>query len=556
MTAAGSPPPRSSESVFDAAAKALQSEAVVRHPRLREAVALVEARRFGAATAILQDFRKAHPRSAEALHILAEIAEEEGRPGDALALFAECVALAPDFNLARHGYARALLDAKRPDAALTEARELLRRDPKQPLFLQLEAMALEYLQNHAASAEVWRRLIEAWPMQAELWTHYARVLRGMGERGDCIAAYRKAIACAPSYGLAWQGLADLKTFRFATTDVEQMERQLACADLPAPDRIALLFALGKAYADLQRYDKSFASFARGNALEHLGRVYDASALTGHVARCKHLFTAEFFDARAQFGCASTDPVFIVGMPRAGSTLVEQIIASHSQIEGTTELPIVSRMAHELAKQHGAAFYSDLLTMLDAAELKRSGEAYLEAVRSRRKHGKLFFTDKMGGNFFHIGLIHLMLPNARIVDVRRHPLACGVSNFIQMFADEMKNASRLSDIGQHYRDYVELMAHFERARPGKVLRVFYEELVSNPEAEIRRLLAFIGVPFEEACLAFHETRRVLTTASSEQVRQPLYRDALEYWRNYDPWLGPLKAALGPVLDAYPEVPAFD
>jgi tetratricopeptide (TPR) repeat protein len=546
----------SSKSVFDAAADALQSEVAVRHPRLREAVALVEARKFGAAAAILQEFRKAHARSAEALLMLAEIAEEEGRLGDAVALFAECVALAPDFNLARHGYARALLDAKRPDAALAEARELLRRNPEQPLFLQIEAMALEYLQNHAAAAEVWRRLIEAWPDQAELWTHYARVLRGMGAREDCIAAYRKALACTPSYGLAWQGLADLKTFRFTGADVEQMERQLARADLPAPDRIALLFALGKAYADIERYDKSFASYARGNALEHLGRAYDASALTAHVARCKRLFTAGFFDARAEFGCAVTDPVFIVGMPRAGSTLVEQIIASHSQIEGTTELPIVARMAHELAKQHGAQFYSDLLATLDGAAVKRAGEAYLEAARPHRRHGKAFFTDKMGGNFFHIGLIHLMLPNARIVDVRRHPLACGVSNFVQMFANEMKNASRLSDIGQHYRDYVELMAHFERARPGKVLRVFYEDLVLNPETEIRRLLAFLGVPFEAACLAFHETKRVLTTASSEQVRQPLHRDALEYWRNYEPWLGPLKVALGPVLDAWPAVPAFD
>jgi tetratricopeptide (TPR) repeat protein len=546
----------SSGSVFDAAAEALQSEVAVRHPRLREALALVEARKFGGATAVLQEFRKAHPRSAEALLILAEIAEEEGRLGDAMALFAECIALAPDFNLARHGYARALLDAKRPDAALAEARELLRRNPKQPLFLQIEAMALEYLHDHAAAAAVWRRLIEAWPDQAELWTHYARVLRGMGAREDCIAAYRKALACDPSYSLAWQGLADLKTFRFTAAEVEQMERQLARADLPAPDRIALLFALGKAYADIERYDKSFASYARGNALEHLGRAYDASLLTGHVARCKHLFTAGFFDARAGFGCQSADPVFIVGMPRAGSTLVEQILASHSQIEGTTELPIVSRMAHELAKQHGAAFYSDLLTTLDGPALKRAGETYLEAAGPHRKHGKPLFTDKMGGNFFHIGLIHLMLPNARIVDVRRHPLACGVSNFVQMFADEMKNASRLSDIGQHYRDYVELMAHFERARPGKLLRVFYEDLVLNPEAEIRRLLAFLGVPFEEACLAFHETKRVLTTASSEQVRQPLYRDALEYWRNYEPWLGPLKAALGPVLDAYPDVPAFD
>lgn len=545
-----------SEFDVDAAADALRSEAALRHPRLREALALVELRKFGPAVAVLQEFRKAHPRSAEALQLLAQIAEEEGRQGDAEALFAECVALAPDFKLARYGYACTLLDAKRPDAALAQARELVRRDPQQPLFLQLEARALENLENHAAAAEVWRHLVEAWPSSADFWTHYARVLRGMGAIEDCIAAYRKALACVPSFGLAWQGLADLKTFCFTETDVEQMERQLARTDLAAPDRIALLFALGKACADTRRYEKSFACYARANALEHLGRAYDAGVLTANVARFKRLFTADFFRARARFGCASTEPIFIVGMPRAGSTLIEQILASHSQIEGTAELPTVATIAGRLNKQHGAASYAELLATLDAAELKRSGEAYLEAVHPHRREGKAFFTDKMGGNFFHIGLIHLMLPEAKLVDVRRHPLACGVSNFFQMFHNEMKNASRLSDIGQHYRDYVELMAHFERARPGKVLRVFYEDLVLNPEAEIRRVLAFVGVPFEEACLAFHETRRVLTTASSEQVRQPLYRDALEYWRNFDPWLGPLKTALGPVLDAYPAVPAFD
>jgi predicted Zn-dependent protease len=554
MTSAASP--SSGKFDFDAAADALRSEATLRHPRLREAAALMSQEKFDPALAVLQKFRKAYPRNAEALQLLAEIADEQGRYGDAALLFAECVALTPDFNLARYGYACVLLDAKRPDAALIQARELVRRDPQHPLFLELEARALENLENHAAAAEIWCRLVEAWPSQADFWTHYARVLRGMGSREDCVAAYRKAIACDPSFGLAWQGLADLKTFCFAEADVEKMERQLRRADLPAPDRITLLFALGKAYAGMQRYEKSFASYARGNALEHMGRVYDASVLTDHVARCKHLFTAEFFHARAEFGCACAAPVFIVGMPRAGSTLVEQILASHSQIEGTAELPTVAAIARTLIKQHGGASYPELLETIDAAALQRSGEAYLDAARPHRMQGKPFFTDKMGGNFFHIGLIHLMLPEARLVDVRRHPLACGLSNFVQMFDSGINYASRLADIGKNYRDYVELMAHFERARPGKVLRVFYEDLVLNPEAEIRRVLAFLGVPFEEACLAFHQTKRVLTTASSEQVRQPLYRDALEYWRNYEPWLGPLKTALGPVLDAYPAVPAFD
>ena len=502
---------------------------------------------------MLQEFRKRNPRNADAPYLLAEIARRQGRRGDAETLLVECLALAPDFNLARYLYALTLIETHRPVAALAEAQELTKRSPRNPLFQRLKAKALEDLEDYEAAVEVWRDLVETDP-GVDSWTHYARVLQGMGAFDDCIAAYRRAIAILPSCGSAWWGLADLKTFHFDEADVVLMEQQLAPADL-AGERPYFHFALGKAYGDLCAYEKSFNHYARGNALHQLGRTYDPGALTAHVARCKNIFTEGFFRERVDTGCASNDPIFIVGMPRAGSTLVEQILASHSEIEGTTELPTVGAISATLKGGRNDDYLMHL-ARLDTSRLKSLGEQYLEATRPHRKLGKPRFTDKMGGNFFHIGFLRLVLPNARIVDVRRHPLACGLSNFVQMFTDEKKNASRLADIGRNYRDYVELMAHFDRVQPGKVLRVHYEDLILDPEKQIRRLLDHLGVRFEPSCLSFHETARVLTTASSAQVKEPLYRDALEHWRHYEPWLGPLKAALGPVLDAYPSVPVFD
>jgi hypothetical protein len=316
--------------------------------------------------------------------------------------------------------------------------------------------------------------------------------------------------------------------------------------------------LGKAFGDAKAFDKSFAQYARGNALHRLGLKHDPDVLTRYVARCKTLFTPEFFRARRGYGCPDNAPIFLVGMMRAGSTLVEQILASHSQVEGTRELfesvALVKRMEAEAAARDGPPL-PDLLKEVDAAACRILGNFYLESVRVHRKRGRLFFIDKMGANFARIALLHLVLPNARIVDVRRHPLACGLSIFTELFAAGQNFAYRLSDIGRMYRDYVELMAHFDRALPGKVHRVFYEDLVEHPEREIRRLLDYLELPFEAGCLEFYNTDRVLTTASSEQVRKPIYRDALEQWRAYEPWLGPLKSALGPVLDKYPAVPDF-
>lgn len=407
------------------------------------------------------------------------------------------------------------------------------------------AEALEAVEDYAAAAAQWRALLSDHPARPDLWIRLGHALRGMGAMDDCIAAYRRAIALDPASGGAYWSLADLKTFRFDAAEMEHMEAQLARTGLAAEERVRLHFALGKAYADRALHETSFAHYAKGNALHRVRLKHDPDILSAYVARCKRLFTAELFRGRG--GCDSAAPIFVVGMARSGSTLVEQILASHSQVEGTRELSDLAA----LARLPG---YPESLAGLDASALTEMGQRYLARTEPHRKLGRPRFVDKMGANFVHVGLIRLILPNAAIVDVRRHPLACGLSNFMQLFPSGQNDAYRLSDIGRLYRDYVELMAHFDRVLPGAVHRVFYETLVSEPEREIRRLLDRLDLPFEPACLDFHRNVRAVTTASAAQVRRPLYRDALEQWRPYEPWLGPLKTALGPVLDAYPQAPA--
>ncbi|MBS0381788.1 MAG: sulfotransferase, partial [Proteobacteria bacterium] len=310
---------------------------------------------------------------------------------------------------------------------------------------------------------------------------------------------------------------------------------------------------GKALEDSAEHAESFRHYAHGNAIRRGQVRYDANATTERVRYIRTHYTREFFATRKGFGCAAADPIFVVGMPRAGSTLVEQILASHSQVEGTMELPEIASLTADLRRQGGADDslpYHQALATLDADALRALGARYLEDTRIQRRTAAPFFIDKMPNNFMHVGLIHLMLPNAKIIDIRRHPLACGFSLFKQNFARGQGFSYDLGDIGHYYRDYVELMAHFDAVMPGRICRVFYERLVADTEAEVRRILDYCGLAFEPACLRFFDNQRPVRTASSEQVRQPIYRDAVDHWRRYSEWLRPLETALGPVLQEYP------
>ena len=336
-----------------------------------------------------------------------------------------------------------------------------------------------------------------------------------------------------------------------------MQAQLDRSDISEEDRFHLEFALGKALEDVASYADAFKHYASGNALRKMGMAYDAEETTRHLHRSRALFTPEFFATRKDYGAPATDPIFILGLPRSGSTLIEQILASHSAIEGTMELPDIPAIAKRLGarrRSDEASAYPEVLEDLSAGDCYALGEEFLERTRHQRKLGRPFFIDKMPNNFAHVGLIHLILPNARIIDARRHPLGCCFSGFKQHFARGQGFTYDLVDLGRYYSDYVALMAHFDAVLPGRIHRVIYERMVADPETEVRALLDYCGLPFEAACLKFHENERAVRTASSEQVRRPINTDGLDQWRNFEPWLDPLKAALGPVLAAYPDPPA--
>jgi tetratricopeptide (TPR) repeat protein len=385
---------------------------------------------------------------------------------------------------------------------------------------------------------------------------YGHSLKTAGRQSQSIAAYRKAIELSPQLGDAYWSLANLKTFRFTPAEIAAMRKQLARTDLAAEDRYHVHFALGKALEDAHEFAASFEHYAEGNRLRRAAIHYDPDRTTGSVDRSRQLFSTDFFAARAGAGAPEPDPIFIVGLPRAGSTLVEQILASHSLVEGTMELPDITAIVQSLTRPREggtSSRYPEIVASLGHAELRGLGERYLAQTRIQRKTGAPFFIDKMPNNWAYVGLIALILPNAKIIDARRHPLSCCFSGFKQHFARGQHFSYSLDDIGRYYRDYVALMAHFDAVLPGRVHRVIYERMVEETEDEVRRLLEYCGLPFEDACLRFYENARAVRTASSEQVRRPIFRDAVEHWRNYEPWLGPLKTALGPVLDAYPDTP---
>jgi tetratricopeptide (TPR) repeat protein len=528
-----------------------------RDPRLMEAAAHLCENRIAPAEALLRVHLKQHPTDVAAIRMLAEIAARLGRYGDAENLLTRCLELAPSFEPARHNYAFVLHRAGKSAEALAQVDRLLEINPRSPGYANLKAAILARIGDVEQSLEIYARVLETYPNHAKVWMSYGHALKTAGRQQESINAYRRTLEMAPQLGEAWWSLANLKTFRFVEGDLESMQRQLRRNDLSIEDRFHFHFAIGKALEDAQQFATSFQHYEKGNALRREVIAYDADENAAHVERSKALFTPEFFTARAGRGCETPDPIFIVGLPRSGSTLIEQILASHPLVEGTQELPDIIAIARTLGWQHksGKRKYPESLESLDEDALRALGEKYLQQTRIQRKTDAPFFIDKMPNNWAHAGLIHLILPRAKIIDARRHPLGCCFSGYKQHFARGQHFTYSLEELGRYYRDYVELMAHFDRVLPGRVHRVLYEDVVENFEEELNRLLAHCGLPFDERCLRFHESERAVRTASSEQVRRPIYREGMDHWRNYEPWLAPLKSALGPVLDAYPQTPEF-
>ncbi|HXQ32183.1 MAG TPA: sulfotransferase [Steroidobacteraceae bacterium] len=539
-------------------ARARYIRAATRDPRLMEAAAALVENKLPVAEARLRAHLKQHPTDVAALRMLAEVAARLRRYRDAETLLAECLARAPSFDAARHNYAVVLNKQMKAAAALPQIERLLAKEPRNPGYRNLQAAILVNLGEYAGSIKVYEAALKDYPQQPKIWMSYGHSLKTAGRQDDSVGAYRRAIALEPTLGEAYWSLANLKTFRFSDADVAAIRSALARNDLTDEDRLHFEFALGKALEDAASYQESFAWYAAGSTIRRRLIPYDADETTTYVRRSKQLFTAEFFAARAGAGAQAPDPIFIVGMPRSGSTLLEQILASHPLVEGTMELPDIPGIARELGSRgprDEEPRYLQAVAALTPAERTALGERYIAETRVQRKTAAPFFIDKMPNNFLYLGLIQLIVPNARIIDARRHPLGCCLSNFKQHFARGQSFSYDLTDLGRYYRDYVELMAHFDAVLPGRVHRVFYETMIEDTEREVRRLLAYCGLPFDEACLRFYENERAVRTASSEQVRQPIFREGVDHWRHYDPWLGPLKQALGPVLECYPDVPHF-
>jgi tetratricopeptide (TPR) repeat protein len=517
--------------------------ASVREPALKPAAEHLFRGRLEAAEQHLGAHLSAHPNDAVALHMLAEARMRRFRDGEAEVLLARAVEIDPDFDGARFDYATVLFRRHRGTEAIAQLQPLLGRQSDNVAYRNLMAACLALTGEHEAAIAGYRSLLTVFEGQPRIWLNLGHALRTVRRPAEAAAAYKRAIELAPGLGEAYWSLANLKVAAFTPAEEAAMASQLERTELAREDRLHLHFALGKALEDRGQAQEAFANFAAGARLRRQDETYEAEAMTALTRRSMRLFTKAFFADRDGVGATSDAPVFIVGLPRSGSTLVEQILASHSAVEGTMELPDIGYLASALKG------YPQALTALDGAALAARGEAYLERTASHRKLGRPHFIDKMPNNFHHIGFIHLILPNARIIDVRRHPMAACFSAYKQLFARGQAFSYDLADLGHYYRDYVALMAHFDQVLPGRVHRVIYEDLVDDTEAVVRRLLEHCGLPFEAACLEFHKNDRPVRTVSSEQVRQPIYRAGLDQWRSYRAWLGPLRSALGPSLETW-------
>ena len=539
-------------------AYARQIKASTHDPRLMAAASALVENDIPQAETLLRVHLLQFPTDVAALRMLAEVAARLGNNADAETLLERCLELAPSFSAARHNYALILYRLNKPAAALQQLQLLLKAEPRNPAYLNSQAVVLAKIGDYRESIEIYADVLARNPNNAKIWLSYGHALGAAGRVQDSVAAYRRSIGIAPNLGEAYWSLANLKTFRFSAEELRAMRSGLDRADLSDEDRFHFNFALGKGLEDAGEYASSFQHYAEGNRRRRAGIFYDPDETDALVQRSQALYSREFFGKRAGFGTNAADPMFIVGLPRSGSTLIEQILASHSQVEGTMELQNVINVARELGGrqyQDEESNYPQVLETMGAEQCRTLGERYLADTRIQRKSERSFFIDKMPNNWQHVGLIQLMLPNAKIIDARRHPMACCFSGYKQHFARGQHYTYSLEEIGCYYRKYVELMAHMDQVLPGKIHRVFYEAMIEDTEAEVRRLLSYCGLPFEESCLRFYETERAVRTASAYQVRKPIFREGLDHWRHFEPWLDPLKAALGPVLPVYPGIPEF-
>jgi len=495
---------------------------------------------------IARAFLRKQPQHIEGVRLLADIGSRLGVHEDADFLLETAIELDPDNIQLRIDYLQVLRKRQKFALALEQAEALLARDPDSPIFQSL--FAIESLQagDYERALEAFDKVLETLPADPATLTSRGHALKTYGQSDNAIAAYQAAIRAAPLHGDAWYALANLKTYRFSDSELSQLQDIQASPDLSFMSRVHIAFALGKAFEDRGAYQEAFGNYERGNDLKRKQTRYTTAQMQEEFNTQKRYCTADMIAAQDGKGHAAPDPIFIVGLPRAGSTLIEQILASHSQVDGTLELPNILSLAYRLRGRNLISDrdrYPRVLAELSAEELQALGADYIKNTRIHRQSAP-FFTDKMPNNFRHLGLIHLILPNAKIIDARRAPMDCCWSGYKQLFAEGQEFTYGLEEIGHYYRDYIDLMDHWNAVLPeGRILRVQHEDVLDDLEGQVRRILEHCGLPFEAACVEFHQTDRAVRTASSEQVRQPINRAGQGQWQPYEAFLQPLKSALG-------------
>ena len=491
-----------------------------------------------------RQFLLTHGNHVEAMRLLARIGLACDVLNDAETLLEAVLELEPDYRAARYDYAETLIKRQKYLEAVAQIDRLLALDPRNNAYRTLGATAAVGLGQNERAIAIYRDMLidEPQSWDVPLWLGHA--LKTVGNVPEAIDSYRGAARARPNFGDAYWSLANLKMYRFSDDEIDAMKREEAAGTTGLADRYHLCFALGKALEDRGDFAWSWVYYERGNALKRSESRYRATITETNAAEQIRVCTSDFFAARAGWGAGDADPIFVLGLPRSGSTLIEQILASHSQVEGTHELSDIQRIALDLQggdMDFDLPRYPGTMADLNSDEVKALGQRYMDGTRVYRS-GKPFFIDKMPNNFRHIGLIDLMLPNAKIIDARREPMACCFSNLKQLFAQGQEFTYSIDDIARYYDSYLDLMAHWDRALPGRVLRVQHEDVVDDLDGSVRRILDYCGLPFEAACVEFHKTKRSVRTPSSEQVRQPIFRDSLDQWRNYAQWLEPLECAL--------------
>jgi tetratricopeptide (TPR) repeat protein len=520
-------------------------------PQLLTVASLIQEGKMYKAEQLCRHFLQTQGHHVEGMRFLAQIGMSFNVQDEAEFLLESAVALDPDNIAAHFDYVGTLQKRQKFSEALEQARVLREKDPENPQVDMLYANQNLVVGNFDEALNIYRHRAEDMPNNPGIHLTLGHALKTTGQQKEAIAAYTQAYRVKPDFGDAYWSLANLKTYKFDEAQIASMRELEAAPATQLADRYHLCFALGKALEDHGQYDESFTYYERGNRLKREEVGYDWRRISNEIDRQIEHCTPALFTEKAGSGCDANDPIFILGLPRAGSTLLEQILASHSQVEGTMELPNILALAHKLGGRRRVdeePEYPANLAELTQDELTEFGDAFIRDTQIHRKQGRPYFIDKMPNNFRHIGLIHMILPNARIIDARRGAMGCCFSGFKQLFAEGQEFTYGLEEIGHYYKDYVALMDHWDQLLPGKILRVRYEEVVADLESQVRRLLDFCGLPFEEACINFHQTERAVRTASSEQVRQPIFKSGVDQWEHFSTHLDPLRSILGPELAA--------